>query len=126
MNRCYQLGLLYLIHLLVGADGDVHEKEATALDKIKRNEKIDASILHEFEEAISTLKEREIYKRGIDLINECSREDKLKTFVALYKMSEEDGQVHVKEIRLLLYSLEMAGIEFDDVVHAAKEFKGFI
>ena len=31
-------------------------------------------------------------------------------------MSEVDGRVHVKEVRLLLYSIKMAGIEFNDVV----------
>jgi hypothetical protein len=29
---------------------------------------------------------------------------------------EVDGRVHSKEIRLLLYSVETAGIEFNDVV----------
>jgi len=40
----------------------------------------------------------------------------LKAFVTLYKISEIDGRVHVKEVRLLLYSIKMTGIEFDDVV----------
>ena len=125
MNRNYQLGLLYLIHLLVGVDGDVHESETLALDKIKYKEQIDGDVLKEFESSIKNLKERDIYTKGIDMINECSREEKLRTFVTLYKMSEADGRVHVKEVRLLLYSIEMAGIEFDDVVNAAKDFEGF-
>jgi hypothetical protein len=36
-------------------------------------------------------------------------------------MSEADGRVHVKEVRLMLYSIKMVGIEFDDVVKAAKQ-----
>ena len=44
----------------------------------------------------------------------------MNAFVILYKMSEVDGRVHVKEIKLLLYSIKLAGIEFDDVVNLAK------
>lgn len=66
------------------------------------------------------LRERELYNRGISFINECTRDEKLSIFVTLYKMSEVDGRVHQKEIKLLLYSIESAGIEFDEVVNAAK------
>jgi uncharacterized tellurite resistance protein B-like protein len=125
MKQNFHLGLLYLIHLLVGVDGKIHETETEALNKIKFNEAIDDQVLSEFDKTIQNSSEREVYKKGIDLINQCSREEKLKTFVALYKMSEVDGRVHIKEIRLLLYSIEMAGIEFDDVVNAAKNFNGF-
>ncbi|MFO7259333.1 MAG: hypothetical protein DIU61_016665, partial [Bacteroidota bacterium] len=61
-----------------------------------------------------------LYNRGIALINECTRDEKLSIFATLYKMSEVDGRVHQKEIKLLLYSIESAGIEFDEVVNAAK------
>ena len=46
-------------------------------------------------------------------------QEKLNAFVHLYKLSEVDGSVHVKEVRLLLYSIKMAGIEFNDVVERA-------
>lgn len=121
MNKDYQLGMLYLLHLLTGVDGNINETEILALDKIKHNEGITEETILEFENTIKMLKERDIYQRAIEYINACSREEKLKTFASLYKMSEVDGRVHVKEIRLLLYSIEMAGIEFDDVVNAAKK-----
>jgi hypothetical protein len=35
-------------------------------------------------------------------------------------MSDVDGSVHVKEVRLLLYSIRAAGIEFNDVIERAK------
>jgi hypothetical protein len=34
----------------------------------------------------------------------------------LYKLSEVDGRVHVKEIKLLLYSIKLTGVEFEDLV----------
>lgn len=120
MDKNYQLGLLYLLHLLIGADGNQDIRELTAFEKICENEQIPGGIFKEFKKAIQEKKEREIYQTGIEHINQCPVNEKLKVFVMLYKMSEIDGRVNVKEIKLLLYSLKMAGIEFEDVVHMAK------
>src|SRR6478736_2596824 len=114
-----QLGLLYLVHLLISADGVVNQEEEAAVKRIMDSEGIPADVFEEFKAKIATTKERDIYQAGIDSINLCSDEDKLRAFVHLYKMSEVDGSVHVKEVRLLLYSIKSAGIEFNDVVEAA-------
>lgn len=120
MNKNYQLGLLYLVKLLIDADGIADEKELEALRIIRMRENISEEIFKEFEGAISFMKEREIYNTGIDLINQCTESEKLKVFATLYCLSEVDGRVHVKEIKLLLYSIKTAGLEFDEVVNSAK------
>ena len=120
-NKTYQIGLLYLVHLLIGADGVVDENEKKALKKVKEKENIPDSLFSEFESQVATKKERDIYQEGIEMINRCTEEEKLNAFVHLYKMSEVDGRVHVKEVRLLLYSIKMAGIEFNDVVTRAAQ-----
>lgn len=125
MSIDYQYGLLYLVHLLMSADGVIDNKERTALQIIKQREGIPDDIFSKFEHDILTRKERDIYQAGIERLNNCSDEEKLKAFVLLYKMSEVDGRVHVKEVRLLLYSIKMAGIEFDDVVNAAAQAPAF-
>jgi uncharacterized tellurite resistance protein B-like protein len=119
-SKNYQLGLLYLAHLLINADGIVNETEKQALLKIKTKEEIPNPVFDEFLREVIRLKPKEIYQKGIELINECEDEKKLKAFAHLYKISEVDGSVHVKEVRLLLYSVKMADIEFDDVVALAK------
>ena len=124
-NKTYQIGLLYLVHLLISADGVVDENEKKALNKIKEKENIPDSLFKEFETQVAIKKERDIYQEGIELLNKCSEEEKLNAFVHLYKMSEVDGRVHVKEVRLLLYSIKMAGIEFNDVVALAAELKAY-
>ena len=124
-NKTYQIGLLYLVHLLISADGVVDENEKKALNKIKEKENIPDSLFKEFETQVAIKKERDIYQEGIELLNKCSEEEKLNAFVHLYKMSEVDGRVHVKEVRLLLYSIKMAGIEFNDVVMRAAELKAY-
>ncbi|HYG02597.1 MAG TPA: TerB family tellurite resistance protein [Chryseosolibacter sp.] len=119
MKRHYHLGLLCLTHLLINADGIVDVSEMDALRMIKDNEGIADSLFDEFQKLISSKKEKEIYQFGIDLMRTCTDEEKLKVFVTLYKLSEVDGRVHVKEIRLLLYSLRISSIEFNDVVNHA-------
>lgn len=119
MNRNYQLGLLYLVHLLMSADGVVDENETQALNTIRNKERISGDVFEEFKATIMSKKGREIYQTGIDYMNRCTDEEKLRAFVILYKMSEVDGRVHVKEVRLLLYCIKVSGIEFDDVVAKA-------
>ncbi|MBI3219157.1 MAG: TerB family tellurite resistance protein [Bacteroidetes bacterium] len=119
----YQLGLLYLVHLLISADGVVDASEEKQLLKICEKESIPPDVFAQFKEQVSKSKDREIYQRGIELINKCTDDEKLDAFVHLYKMSEADGTVHVKEVRLLLYSIKMADIEFNDVVARATQTK---
>jgi hypothetical protein len=119
MNPNYQLGLLCLSHLLICADGVVDVQEAAALELIRKREKISEKIYQEFQRVIAEKKERDLYQHGINLINLCSDDEKLRAFVMLYKLSEVDGRVHIKEIRLLLYSIKLANVAFNDVVEEA-------
>jgi uncharacterized tellurite resistance protein B-like protein len=118
-QHSYHLGLLCLTHLLISADGEVDDTEIDALQIIKDRENIPPCVFAEFEMLIATKKEREIFQLGIELINHCTTDQKIRVFVMLYKLSEVDGRVHIKEIRLLLYSIKLAGVEFDDVVSKA-------
>ena len=88
--------------------------------KLRVKESIPDSLFKEFELAVTGKNEREIYKVGMELINSCTDEEKLNSFVHLYKLSEIDGRVHVKEIRLLLYTIKNAKIEFNEVVARAQ------
>lgn len=119
-NKNYHLGLLLLVHLLINVDGDLDESERAALASIIQKEGIPEDIVSEFEQSVTNTSERDIYHRGIQLLNKCSDDDKIMALVHLYKLSEADGLVHVKEVRLLLYSIKMVGVEFNDVVARAK------
>lgn len=119
-NKNYHLGVLYLMRLLINADGVIDTSEYDAIKRVKDFEKIPEETLISFEKDALKKRERELYQTGIDYINQCSDEEKLNAFVHLYKLSEADGKVHVKEVRLLLYSIKMAKIEFNEVVAKAK------
>jgi len=119
-SKSYHLGLLYMIHLLISSDGKVTSDEEQALNGIKDKEGISDDVFSEFRKNVDGKKEREIYQAGIDTLNQCTDQQKLDAFAHLYRLSEADGNVHVKEVRLLLYSIRMTGIEFNDVVEHAK------
>ena len=116
----YHQGLLYLVTLLIDADGIADEKELEALHVIRDREMISAPAYLEFQSGVKKLKARDIYEKGISLISRCTPEEKLRAFATLYRLSEVDGRVHVKEIKLLLYSIKSAGVEFEAVVDFAK------
>lgn len=120
-NKNYQLGLLYMVHLLISSDGEISEGETNALNELRKKEGIPDDVFNEFKGHISSKREKEIYQGGIEYLNKCTDDEKLEAFAHLYKLSEVDGSVHVKEVRLLLYSIRMAGIEFNDVVDYAKK-----
>lgn len=119
MDHYYQSGLLYLTHLLISADGTIDEDEVKALELIRKRENIPAPFFEKFLQDIEGKKERELFQLGIDTLNHCSDEEKLRVFVILYKLAEVDGRVHLKEIKLLLYALRLAKIEFEQVVNKA-------
>lgn len=116
----FHLGLLYLTHLLIGVDGDIDERERALLLTLQSKEKIPDSTFHQFETEVRKKKEKEVFQAGLHYINQCTEQEKLRTFVHLYRTSQVDGRVHVKEVRLLLYSTKMAGVEFEDVRKSAE------
>ncbi|MEJ0031164.1 MAG: hypothetical protein WDO15_12650 [Bacteroidota bacterium] len=119
-DKSYHLGLLYMVHLLISSDGEVTNAEEKAWKVIKDKEGISDDLFSEFKKTIEGKKEREIYQVGIETLNMCTDREKLDAFAHLYRLSEVDGNVHVKEVRLLLYSIRMTGIDFNDVVEHAK------
>jgi hypothetical protein len=121
MNENYQLGLFYLIHLLASSDGDIDESELKAMQFIKKIENIPDEVYKKFTAIIQTKGEREIFETGMNFLDQCSREEKLRAFALIYKLSDVDGRVHVKEVRLLLYATKMTGIDFDAVIAQANQ-----
>ncbi|HCW08637.1 MAG TPA: hypothetical protein DGG95_14860 [Cytophagales bacterium] len=119
-NLNYQLGLLHFAHLLVTVDGFIDEREKKAIRDLQREENISDEIIHQFDKTVATKSERDIFLKGVDLLSSCSEQEKLCALVHLYRMAEADDELHVKEVRLLLYSLKSTKVEFDDVILTAR------
>jgi len=111
-------GLLFLSYLIMVADGILDEVELDALKKICRHEGISLDYLDNFIRYTKVLPEKEVYNKGLEEIAMCNDEEKLRIFGWLYRISEVDGTVHVKEIRFLIYSLKEAGIDFENIISA--------
>ena len=116
----YQLGLLYLSHILISADGVIHEEEQKALIKFKEEEKIPSSVYDEFQRDVQSKKLSAIYQRGLDMINECTVEEKKKAFTHLFKLCAVDGSIHVKEVKLLLYSAKLTDSDLKEIMAASE------
>jgi uncharacterized tellurite resistance protein B-like protein len=119
-NTNFQLGLLHFAYLLITADGAIDEREKTALQKIKADEKISDKIFEFFNETVTSRQERDIYDEGVELLNKCTEEERLTAFVHLYQLVNSDQAIHEKEVRLLLYSLKATNISFEDVKLTAR------
>jgi len=119
----YHLGLLHLAHLLMNADGFVDQREKKVILELQQEEQIPDFVMRTYYNAVKNKTEREIFKQGIDLLNPCTEEEKLCALVHLYCLAEADNLVHVKEVRLLLYSLKATTVDFDDVVMTAMLLK---
>ncbi len=122
-NLNYQLGLLHFAHLLVTVDGFIDEREKEAMRNIQDEEQIPENVFHEFEKTVKPKSEREVFQQGVALLNQCNEHEKLCALVHLYRMAEADNQVHIKEVRLLLYSLKATNVEFEDIVLTARMVK---
>ena len=117
----HQQALLYLTYLLVYSDGEFDARERRAIKYICDVEGISDDDYQGFLIECQDFTERDIFEKGIGLVEKCSEEEKIGVFVWLYKLSEADGKVHAKEVRFLLYSLRRASTNFDFVKDAASK-----
>ena len=120
-NPDFQLALLYLMHLVIGADGEIDEKEMSALNSIKKKANISNETFEKFASGVKHMRERDIYVNGLELLNNCSEKEKVNAFAILHKLTEADGKVHIKEVRFLLYASKSCGVNFDDVTIESKK-----
>ena len=121
MNSSFHLGLLHLIHLLIQADGVVDAREKATVTRLLKRENVSDDLWLEFNRQVAAKKERDLFQEGIRLLNTCTDEEKMRGIIYLYKISEADNHVHIKEVRLLLYSVKLADVEFNDVMRMADQ-----
>lgn len=122
-NMKFHLGLLHFAHLLVMVDGSIDQREMAAMLRIKLEENIPDWLFNDFDATISHKTEHQIYDEGVDMLNRCTEDEKLCAFVHLYRLSESDDNIHEKEVRFLLYSLEATKIAFEDVILSTRMSK---
>lgn len=122
----YNEALLFLLRVIVYADGVFDDDESAAISEICTIEGISNDYYADFCERVKDFSEKDMYIKGIDYVQECSAAEQLRVFVWLYKMAEVDGTIHVKEVRFLLYSIRQSDIEFDSVEKEASKLPNLI
>lgn len=115
MSTTYQLGLLHIVYTLINVDGKIDEREMNALQMIQQEESIDCTLFKEFSRSIVGLSKKEIHTRGLAFLNACADEEKLCAFAHLFRLAESDTSICMDEVRLLLTSLKLTAIEFEDI-----------
>ena len=115
MKNNYQLGLLHIAHSLINTDGKIDDREMDIIHKIKTEEHIDDAVFLEFSRSITLAKGRDIFNRGLNLLNTCTEEEKICAFVYLFKLAEADDSISMKEVRLLMDALKLTNTDFKDV-----------
>lgn len=118
----YQNSILLLSFLLMNADGVLEDSETEAIGQICKHENIQRDTWGKFLNDVKGYTERQVYEMGIDEVSLLPDADKIKVFAWLHRISEADGNVHVKEVRFLLYSIKKAGIEFKEVLKHSANF----
>ncbi len=120
IHTAYQLGLLHFVHVLMAADGIIHQREQLVLEEIKREENISNELFSEFCYSIVGKNELQVFREGVELLNSVSDQDRLCALVQLYRLSEADENIHEEEVRFLFNSLKQTNVDFDDVVLASR------
>lgn len=118
-HSSYASGLLALTSVLINSDGEISEKELEYVEKIRASEGISDASFQSIRETILGKPEREVYQIGIDSINACTEDEKLRAFVKMYQMAMADGVIHVKEVRLLLYAVKITNVNINMVIQMA-------
>ena len=114
-NSSYHQGLLFCAHLIMNVDGVIDERELTALQSIREEENIPHHEYSQFQETIRHKTEKEIYLEGLEFLNRCSEQERLRAMVHLFRLTESDETIHRKEVRFLLYSIKGTNVDFNEV-----------
>ncbi len=117
----YHKGLLFVTYLLINSDKEISDNELYYLHKMRVEEGITDDVFTEHFKSLLGKDEREIYQIGIDAINLCSHDQKLKAFTRLYQMALSDKVLRVKEVRFILYAIKLAHVDIITIVERAHQ-----
>lgn len=115
----YHKGLLFVTYLLIHSDKEISDNELYYLHKMRVEEGISDAVFAEHFKSLLGKDEREIYQIGIDSINLCPDELKLKIFSRLYQMALSDKVLRVKEVRFILYAIKITQVDINTVIKMA-------
>ena len=116
----YHKGLFFITYLLLNTDSEINDNELYYLHKMRVEEGMsDATFADHFKSIIGK-SEQEIYQIGIDSLNLCPEELKVRAFGILYNMAFTENVVRPREVRLLLYAMNFTQMNLDKVLFSLR------
>ena len=112
----YTKGLLFVTYLLINSDKEISDDELFYLHKMRVEEGISDEVFTDHFKSLLGKNEQEIYQIGIDAINLCPDDQKLKIFTRLYQMALSDKVLRVKEVRFILYAIKLTNVDINAVM----------
>jgi len=112
----YHKGLLYLTYLLINPDHEISDNELYYLHKMRIEEGMTDAVFAEHFKSLIGKPEQEVYQIGIESLNRCPREYRIKVFKRLYHMALTDGILRTREVRFILYSINLPHVEMNSVM----------
>jgi hypothetical protein len=115
----YHKGLLFITYLLINSDKEISDNELYYLHKMRIEEGVSDDVFTEHFKSLLGKNEREIYQIGIDAINLCTDDQKIRAFTRLYQMALSDKVLRVKEVRFILYAIKITHVDINIIVERA-------
>jgi uncharacterized tellurite resistance protein B-like protein len=112
----YHKGLLYITYLLINSDKEISDNELYYLHKMRVEEGISDEIFADHFKSLLGKDEKEIYQIGIESLNQCPDEHKIKALSRLYQMALADKILRIKEVRFILYAIKLIHVDVNTVV----------
>jgi hypothetical protein len=116
----YHKGLFFITYLLLNSDNEINDNELFYLHKMRVEEGMSDATFAEHFKSIIGKSEHEIYQIGIDSLNLCPEELKIRAFAILYNMAFTENVVRPREVRLLLYAMNFTQMDLDKVLFSLR------
>lgn len=113
----YHKGLFFITYLLLNSDQVISDDELAYLHKVRIEEGIDDHVFSEYFNTVLERSEKEIYHAGIEALNSCPEEYKLRAVERLMAMAYADKAFKPRQVRFVLYSLALSQTKLDRILN---------
>jgi hypothetical protein len=112
----YHKGLFFITYLLINSDREISDDELVYLHKMRIEEGIDDYSFSEYFKVVLETSEKELYQTGIESLNRCPDEYKIRAFERLFQLAYADKVLKPREVRFILYAIKLTHTNFNKVL----------
>jgi hypothetical protein len=97
----FLVGIVSFYHLLIHADGNIHEKELSTGALMIEHEGIDQALFYEYLNDFEQWERDDVLEKGLDALLKCKLDEQLRVMAWLSRLSNCDGFMDPTEWSLL-------------------------